>query len=143
MPVNAIGLEPLSQNVNFRKKRQDEANQVLSNENSQDTFESGHKLKAKGRRKLGTALVSLFPGAGYLANGQIGKALLSGIGILGSATAGILGTMALYSKEKPRAAIVTAAVSSLAALSLYITSIVCAVKNSAKNIEVVECPAKQ
>lgn len=123
------------QRFNNTKEGQVEQEPKVSFKQTPDTFTCNHELKAKSGKKWCIGLMSTFtPGMGHFANGQLGKAILSLLGI----TAGGLMTFfsgALQSK-------VMRSLTAVAGLALaggtYIWQIVNSVKNAAKNVEIVD-----
>jgi hypothetical protein len=115
---------------------------VNIDEEISDTYQSQYGLVPKTRKKIGMALVSMVPGAGFLANGQFGKAILTYLGIFGGAYGGgFLLPALLHNSTKPvlQKAALPAMIGGIAlAAGTYIWSMVSSVRNSAKNIDIVE-----
>ncbi len=104
------------------------------NDTPSDKFE--YVTRAKKGKKWCIGLMSTFsPGVGYFANGQLGKALLTILGI----GAGGFASFAGMTMIKNRAVgIGTAIAGGVLALGTYIASIVGSVKNADKNVEIIK-----
>ncbi len=126
-------------NPNFKGEQRAVVN---IDEEISDTYQSQYGLVPKKRKKFGMALVSMVPGAGFLANGQFGKAILTYLGIFGGAYGGgLLLPALLQNSTKPvlqKAALPAMIGGIVLAAGTYIWSMVSSVRNSAKNIDIVE-----